>query len=58
VAAALLSVTLNRLLSPPSDPSSLLMAGGAVTPPAEVAARLNRLFPDQPTLTPPVKAGS
>jgi phosphoserine phosphatase RsbU/P len=56
VAAALLSVTLGRLLSPPSDPSSILVrdraAGGRfdVTPPAEVAARLNRLFPfDSPT---------
>ena len=51
VAAALLSVTLSRLLSPPSDPSSILIREGAVrdrfdvTPPAEVAARLNRLFP-------------
>jgi phosphoserine phosphatase RsbU/P len=51
VASALLSVTLSRLLSPPSDPSSILIrdgdAGGRfdVTPPAEVAARLNRLFP-------------
>jgi phosphoserine phosphatase RsbU/P len=54
VAAALLSVTLSRLLSPPSDPSSILVRGGdvgdrsAVTPPAEVAARLNRLFPFDP----------
>ena len=51
VASALLSVTLSRLLSPPSEPSSILIrqsdAGGHfdVTPPAEVAARLNRLFP-------------
>jgi sigma-B regulation protein RsbU (phosphoserine phosphatase) len=51
VAAALLSVTLSRLLSPPADPSSVLVrdrADGdrfAVTPPAEVADRLNRLFP-------------
>src|SRR3954468_24631201 len=49
VAAALLSVTLSRLLSPPLDPSSVLVrdrAGHdrfAVTPPAEVADRLNRL---------------
>jgi len=48
VAPALLSVTLSRLLSPPSDPSSILVGGGDrggrsnVTPPAEVAARLNR----------------
>ena len=54
VAPALLSVTLSRLLSPPSDPSSILVrdaAGGGrgdVTPPAEVAARLNRLFPFDP----------
>ena len=51
VASALLSVTLSRLLSPPSDPSSILVREGGVrdrfdiTPPAEVAARLNRLFP-------------
>lgn len=54
VAAALLSVTLSRLLSPPSEPSSILIRGGDaggrsdVTPPAEVAARLNRLFPFDP----------
>ncbi len=51
VAAALLSVSLSRLLSPPSEPSSILIQKGDVgdrfdiTPPAEVAARLNRLFP-------------
>ncbi|MEX0613633.1 MAG: SpoIIE family protein phosphatase [Pirellulales bacterium] len=51
VASALLSVTLCRLLSPPSDPSSILIRDGEAsdrfdnTPPAEVAARLNRLFP-------------
>ena len=51
VASALLSVTLSRLLSPPSDPSSILIRVGAapdrfdITPPAEVASRLNRLFP-------------
>jgi sigma-B regulation protein RsbU (phosphoserine phosphatase) len=51
VAAALLSVTLSRLLSPPSDPSSILVgerAGPgrpALTPPHVVADRLNRLFP-------------
>jgi phosphoserine phosphatase RsbU/P len=54
VAPALLSVTLSRLLSAPSDPSSILVrdadGGGRVdaTPPAEVAARLNRLFPFDP----------
>jgi serine phosphatase RsbU (regulator of sigma subunit)/PAS domain-containing protein len=54
VASALLSVALSRLLSPPSDPSSILVRGGdvgdrlAITPPAEVAARLNRLFPFDP----------
>jgi sigma-B regulation protein RsbU (phosphoserine phosphatase) len=54
VAAALLSVALSRLLSPPSVPSSILTRGGdlgggsEVTPPAEVAARLNRLFPFDP----------
>ena len=44
-------MTLSRLLSPPSEPSSILIRDGDVrerfdiTPPAEVAARLNRLFP-------------
>ena len=43
-------MTLCRLLSPPSDPASILIGDGAVTdqfvtPPAVVAARLNRLFP-------------
>lgn len=51
VASALLSVTLSRLLSPPSDPSSILIRNSAsgdrldIAPPSEVAARLNRLFP-------------
>ena len=51
VASALLSVTLSRLLSPPSDPSSILIRDRdfpdrlQITPPAEVAAHLNRLFP-------------
>ena len=48
VASALLSVTLSRLLSPPSDPSSILIRDGDpadVTTPADVAAHLNRLFP-------------
>jgi phosphoserine phosphatase RsbU/P len=51
VASALLSVTLSRLLSPPSDPSSILMRDRndpdclEVTPPAEVADHLNQLFP-------------
>jgi phosphoserine phosphatase RsbU/P len=51
VASALLSVTLSRLLSPPSEPSSILVHDGDggdrfdITPPAEVATRLNRLFP-------------
>jgi sigma-B regulation protein RsbU (phosphoserine phosphatase) len=56
VASALLSVTLSRALSPPPDPSSILVRDGNVpdrpeiTPPAEVADRLNRLFPfDQTT---------
>jgi len=48
VAAALLSVTLSRLLSPPSDPSSILVREGVVAPPAAVADRLNRLFPFDP----------
>jgi sigma-B regulation protein RsbU (phosphoserine phosphatase) len=51
VASALLSVTLSRLLSAPSEPSSILVRDGdardrfEITPPAEVAARLNRNFP-------------
>lgn len=51
VASALLSVTLSRLLSRPSEPSSILIRDREVgdpfdiTPPAEVAARLTRLFP-------------
>jgi sigma-B regulation protein RsbU (phosphoserine phosphatase) len=51
VASALLSVTMSRLLAPPSEASSILLRGeagrdlSAITPPAEVAARLNRLFP-------------
>jgi phosphoserine phosphatase RsbU/P len=51
VSSALLSVTLSRLLSPPSEPSSILIRDRDaldrldVTPPAEVADRLNRLFP-------------
>jgi sigma-B regulation protein RsbU (phosphoserine phosphatase) len=51
VSSALLSVTLSRLLSPPSDASSILvrerevLAPADVTPPAQVADRLNRLFP-------------
>jgi len=46
-----LSVALSRLLSPPSEPSSILIRDQAVrrphdfTPPREVADRLNRLFP-------------
>jgi phosphoserine phosphatase RsbU/P len=53
VASALLSVTLSRLLSPPSEPSSILIRDGDrggvdIAPPAEVAARLNRLFPFDP----------
>ena len=51
VASALLSVTLSRLLSPPSEPSSILVGDKdaenrhIITAPAEVASRLNRLFP-------------
>ncbi len=51
VASALLSVTMSRLLSAPSDPSSILIRRGDVVDrfdilsPAEVAGRLNRLFP-------------
>ena len=46
VSSALLSVTLSRLLSPPSEPSSILIRDRNVASrPAEVADRLNRLFP-------------
>jgi len=51
VASALLSVTLCRLLSPPTEPSSILVRNRGpgnpydITPPVEVAARLNQLFP-------------
>ncbi len=51
VSSALLSVTLSRLLSPPSEPSSILMTDGKtfdqldVARPAQVADLLNRLFP-------------
>ena len=51
VSSALLSVTLSRLLSPPSDPSSILIPDQKVldqfdvSNPAEVADLLNRLFP-------------
>ncbi len=51
VGSALLSVTLSRLLSPHSEPSSILIRDGNVpgrfdiAPPSEVAARLNQLFP-------------
>ncbi len=55
VASAMLSVTMSRLLSAPSEPSSILgRPGGAgnrfdIAPPDEVAGRLNRLFPFDPT---------
>lgn len=51
VASSLLSVSLSRLLSPPTDPSSILIDGGpgqareVPLRPSEVANRLNRLFP-------------
>jgi len=53
VASALLSVTLSRMLSIPSDPSSVLARGGddpdgagrLPVPPAEVADELGRRFP-------------
>ncbi len=51
VASSLMSVSLGRLLSPPADASSILVRGGdgpgRLDPvaPAEVAGRLNRLFP-------------
>lgn len=56
VASALLSVTLSRLLSRASEPSSILVSNtgsetpSQVTSPVEVASRLNHLFPfDSPT---------
>jgi sigma-B regulation protein RsbU (phosphoserine phosphatase) len=49
VASALLSVTMSRLLSRPSDPSSILLRKvdnvQTATPPPEIAKFLNRLFP-------------
>ena len=51
VASALLSVTLSRLLSPLSEPLSILIRKSDtgdrvdIAPPADVAAHLNRLFP-------------
>jgi len=51
VSSALLSVTLSRLLSPPTEPSSILTRDRdahdqiEITPPGEVADRLNRHFP-------------
>ncbi len=51
VASALLAMALSRVLSSPSEPSSILTRYGAVsdrpaiTPPAEVADRLNQLIP-------------
>jgi sigma-B regulation protein RsbU (phosphoserine phosphatase) len=48
VTSALLSVSLSRVLSPPFEPSSVLRpdaGGGPVISPAEVAGRLNRMFP-------------
>ena len=57
VASALLSVTVSRLLSLPSDPSSILIRdadvpnGIEITPPADVAAHLNRLFPFDSAIT-------
>jgi sigma-B regulation protein RsbU (phosphoserine phosphatase) len=55
VASALLSVTLSRLLSAPSEPSSILVRDAipgevAIAPPDEVAAHLNRLFPFDPAI--------
>src|SRR3954463_9028882 len=57
VASALLSVTVSRLLSLPSDPSSILIRDADVpngietTPPGDVAAHLNRLFPFDAAIT-------
>ncbi|MGI9015086.1 MAG: SpoIIE family protein phosphatase [Phycisphaerales bacterium] len=55
VASALLSVTMSRLLSPPTEPCSILnqdadRGGLDLTQPSEVAARLNRLFPFDPAI--------
>ncbi len=55
VASALLSVTLSRLLSSPSDVASILIHSRdtgnrfEITPPAEVVSQLNRLFPSEST---------
>jgi len=50
VAAALLAVTLSRVLSPAGDPDSVLLRSGGqlgarLVPPTEVAERLNQRFP-------------
>jgi len=51
VASSLMSVSVGRLLTPPSDASSILIRGGEgpdrfePLAPAEVAAKLNRMFP-------------
>jgi sigma-B regulation protein RsbU (phosphoserine phosphatase) len=51
VASSLMSVSVGRLLSPPTDASSIVVKGGEgddrLEPlaPAEVATRLNRMFP-------------
>jgi sigma-B regulation protein RsbU (phosphoserine phosphatase) len=51
VASSLMSVSVGRLLTPPSDASTILVKGGEgpdrlePLPPAEVAAKLNRMFP-------------
>ena len=55
VASSLMSVSVGRLLTPPSDASSILMKGGEgpdrLEPlaPSEVAAKLNRMFPFEVT---------
>ncbi len=51
VASSLMSVSVGRVLTPPSDASSILIRGGdgpdrlEPLPPSEVAAKLNRMFP-------------
>jgi phosphoserine phosphatase RsbU/P len=51
VASSLMSVSVGRLLTPPSDASSILVKGGDgpdrsdPLSPADVAAKLNRMFP-------------